>query len=461
MARRFVDCCAMFEHHFIVRGHDVIRHAQHYLSGLLGTQRRKNIERIEADVAESDYQGMQQFLSDSPWDHAAVMRQVGEEAEEVLGGTAQTALYVDETSFVKKGNASVGVQRQYCGRLGKLENCQVGVFASLGCKRRAALVDFRLFLPESWVEDSARCAKAKVPEAHRHHRTKTELALEMVVAARARGSTHQWVGGDEVYGNNQAFVGALENMGEVFLMDVASNLRVWERDPRPQVPSDSGQRGRPCRRARASRSGVKAEKVETLTARVFASEARKVAIRDADKGALSARVWVRNVWVWDGKSTDARRRLLIVREEADGTFKYSLSNAPADTSWERLAYMQAQRFWIERCFQDAKSELGMAQYELRGWTGWHHHMALVCLALLFLLKERHRAKASIPLLSARDIVELLAVYLPRRPRRRNRSLAPDSTPPRRAATRHRPPAPPRPPPSEKTRHPKANKVELV
>jgi SRSO17 transposase len=250
-------------------------------------------------------------------------------------------------------------------------------------------------------------------------------------------------------------------MGEVFLMDVASNLRVWERDPRPQVPSDSGQRGRPCRRARASRSGVKAEKVETLTARVFASEARKVAIRDADKGALSARVWVRNVWVWDGKSTDARRRLLIVREEADGTFKYSLSNAPADTSWERLAYMQAQRFWIERCFQDAKNELGMAQYELRGWTGWHHHMALVCLALLFLLKERHRAKASIPLLSARDIVELLAVYLPRRPRRRNRSLAPDSTPPRRAATRHRPPAPPRPPPSEKTRHPKANKVELV
>lgn len=417
MARRFIDCCEMFEHHFIVRGHDVTRHARHYLSGLLGTQRRKNIERIEADVAESDYQGMQQFLSDSTWDHTAVMRQVAEEAESTLGGTPDTALYVDESSFVKKGNASVGVQRQYCGRLGKLDNCQVGVFASLGCGVRATLVDFRLFLPEAWANDPPRCAKAKVPEAHRVHRTKPELALEMVAAARARGSTHQWVGGDEVYGNNQAFTNALEDTGEVFLMDVASNLRVWESDPCPQVPPPSvGQKGRPRVRAKASQGAAKAGKVETLTARYFAAEAREVTIRDATKGSLRALVWVRPVWVWDGKSPAARARRLVVRQEADGTFKYSLTNAAPDTPWERLAYMQAQRFWIERCFQDAKSELGMAQYELRGWPGWHHHMALVCLALLFLLKERCKAKVHTPLLSARDIVELLTIYLPRRPR---------------------------------------------
>jgi SRSO17 transposase len=360
---------------------------------------------------------MQQFLSDSTWEHTAVMRQVAEEAETTLGGTRDTALYVDESSFVKKGNASVGVQRQYCGRLGKLENCQVGVFASLGCGVRAALVDFRLFLPEAWASDSQRCAKAKVPEAHRVHRTKTELALGMVAAARARGSTHQWVGGDEVYGNNQAFTNALEDRDEVFLMDVASNLRVWESDPCPQVPPPSvGQKGRPRIRAKASQGAAKAGKVETLTGRYFAAEAREVTTRDATKGSLHAMVWVRPVWVWDGKSPAARARLLVVRQEADGTFKYSLSNAAADTPWERLAYMQAQRFWIERCFQDAKSELGMAQYELRGWPGWHHHMALVCLALLFLLKERCKAEVHTPLLSARDIVELLAIYLPRRPR---------------------------------------------
>lgn len=417
MAGRFVDYCRMFEHHFIVRGHDVIRHARHYLSGLLGTQRRKNLERIEADVAESDYQGMQQFISDSAWDHRAVMRQIGEVAEATLGGEADTALYVDESSFVKKGSASVGVQRQYCGRLGKLENCQVGVFAALGRGTRAALVDFRLFLPEAWAQDAARCAKAKVPEAERVHRTKTELALTMVEAARARGSSHRWVGGDEVYGNNHAFTAALEDLGEVFLMDVASNLRVWENDPYPQAPvAKPGQPGRPRTRVQPLKPTTKALKVEALTRRCFATGAREVTIRDAAKGTLRARLWVRKVWVWDGTSPRARARLLVVREEADGSFKYSMSNAPADTAWERLAYMQAQRFWIERCFQDAKSELGMAQYEVRGWIGWHHHMTLVCLALLFLLKERCQAHEATPLLSARDIVELLAIYLPRRSR---------------------------------------------
>ncbi len=161
MARRFIDCCEMFEHHFIVRGHDVSRHARHYLSGLLGKERRKNLERIEADVADSDYEGMQQFLSNSPWEHGVGMQQVATEAGSTLGPAADTALYLDETSFVKKGDASVGVQRQYCGRLGKLENCQVGVFSSLGCGAQAALVDFRLFLPEAWVHDAVRCAKAK------------------------------------------------------------------------------------------------------------------------------------------------------------------------------------------------------------------------------------------------------------------------------------------------------------
>ncbi len=112
----------------------------------------------------------------------------------------------------------------------------------------------------------------------------------------------------------------------------------------------------------------------------------------------------------------ARRRLLVVRQEQDDTFKYSLSNAPQQTRRERLAYMQTQRFWIERAFQDAKGELGMADYEVRGWKGWHHHMGLVCLALLFTLKERIAHAQSIPLLTVRDIVELLEIYLPRRSR---------------------------------------------
>ncbi|EIQ01511.1 hypothetical protein OpiT1DRAFT_00082, partial [Opitutaceae bacterium TAV1] len=193
--------CEMFEHHFHVYRKDLGGHARHYLGGLLGRAGRKNLQGIEADVAGSDYEGMQHFLSGSPWDHGSLMGQVAGEADRVLGGHADSALYVDETSFVKKGSKSVGVQRQYCGRLGKLENCQVGVFLAQGRGERVAAVDFRLFLPEAWAGDRQRCEQARVPEAERRHRTKTELALEMIVAARARGSRHGWIGGDEVYGN--------------------------------------------------------------------------------------------------------------------------------------------------------------------------------------------------------------------------------------------------------------------
>jgi SRSO17 transposase len=322
-----MEYCEDYGRHFVVHGKDVSGHARSYLSGLLGTQRRKNIGRIGEDVEGSNYQAMQQLISDSPWKEDALMDQVAKEANGLLGGHRNSALYLDETSFVKKGDASVGVQRQYCGRLGKLENCQVGVFGCLGREERSTLIDYRLFLPQEWVDDPERCQKAKAGKAAAKHRTVSEMVKER-----------------------------------------------------------------------------------------FEKQSRWVTIRQSAKGTLRYRLWATKCWQWDGKSAAARPRLLVVRMEEDGSFKYSLTNAPESTGWERLGYMQAQRFWIERAFQDAKSELGMAQYEVRSWRGWHHHIALVCLAMLFVLKERLMAAEDVPLLSARDIVELLAYYLPRRNR---------------------------------------------
>lgn len=405
----------MFSQHFIVRGKDISQHARSYLSGLLGTARRKNIGRIGEDVSNSNYQGMQQLITDSPWDHEALMTTVATEANGILGGHRDTALYLDESSFVKKGDASVGVQRQYCGRLGKIENCQVGVFACLGRADRALLVDFRLFLPEAWAKDEERCTKAKVPPEERQHRTKAQLALEMVEAARARGLSYQWIGADEVYGNNIGLTEALEDLGETFLMDVASTLKVWDVDPCPRLPETLPGRGRPAS-ALVPEPDATCRSVAEWTAEKFDAHSRVIRLRSTTKEPLEYRIWVQEVWVWETGGKQARRRLLVVREEADGSHKYSLSNAPSDTPWERLGYMQAQRFWIERTFQDAKSELGMAQYEVRSWRGWHHHMALVCLAMLFIVKERLLAQSDVPLLSARDVVELLAIYLPRRNR---------------------------------------------
>jgi SRSO17 transposase len=412
-----MEYCEDYGRHFVVHGKDVSEHARSYLSGLLGTQRRKNIGRIGEDVEASNYQGMQQLISDSPWDQEALMDQVAREANGLLGGHRHSALYLDETSFVKKGNASVGVQRQYCGRLGKLENCQVGVFGCLGRDERGTLVDARLFLPEDWTLDPERCAKAKVPQAERVHRTKAELALSIVERARQRGLSFQWIGGDEIYGNNRALTDALEDRAEVFLMDVAKNHGVYWEDPRPEAkPQRPGLRGRPVCRFKAGNPKAVCGAVSELVKKHFEAESRLLTIRQSAKGALRSRLWVKKCWQWDGNSSTVRTRLLVAREEADGTFKYSLTNAPESTRWEQLAYMQAQRFWIERVFQDAKSELGMAQYEVRSWRGWHHHIALVCLAMLFVLKERLLASEHTPLLSARDIVELLAYYLPRRNR---------------------------------------------
>lgn len=424
MARRFMELTQDYGRHFVVHRRDVSEHARSYLSGLLGTQRRKNIGRIGEDVAESNYQGMQQLISDSPWNEEALMDQVAGEANELLGGDEQSGLYLDETSFLKKGNASVGVQRQYCGRVGKLENCQVGVFACLGRGERAALVDYRLFLPRDWAEDPERCAKAKVPEAERRHRTKGELALLIVERARARGLKYQWIGGDEIYGNNKPLTDALEDLGEIFLMDINGNHGLYEEDPRPRSKaSHPGRRGRPACRLEPGHDKAAHASAKKLVEKHFAAESRLVTIRSSTRGVLRARLLVKRCWQWDGKAAQARARLLVAREEADGSFKYSLTNAPESSDWETLAYRQAQRFWIERAFQDAKSELGMAQYEVRSWRGWHHHIALVCLAHLFVLKERLLAVEHTPLLSARDIVELLAYYLPRRDHSEDQILA--------------------------------------
>jgi SRSO17 transposase len=424
IGKRLTAMISDFSPHFVVRGKDVTQHAADYLSGLLGTERRKNVECIHRDIPQSNYQGMQQLLTNSPWEEKKLMEQVAGEVNDILGGHPQSALLIDETSFVKKGNASVGVQRQYCGRLGKKENCQVGVFACLGRGDKAAVVDFRLFLPEAWVQDAARCDQAKIPEAERRHCSKLTLALEMVASAQARGVEFDWVLADSAYGCSLEFCAAVAQAGLKFMCDVSASNCVWDADPQPCAPAQVGAgRGRPAVASVVGNKRAKKWRVRELVGDCFEREARELVIRQTTKGELRARVWVKEVWVWEKGSEQAKRRTLVAREMEDGEMKISWTNAPAETAWEALAYMQAQRHWVERAFEDGKSELGMAQYEVRQWRGWHHHMALVSLAMLFVLKERVSHADSAPLLSARDVVELLEYYLPRRGAKEEEVLA--------------------------------------
>lgn len=403
-----------YSSHFLVWGRDLTPHASDYVSGLLGTERRKNLEGIHGDIPQSNYQGIQQFISDSPWDEAELMAHVAREVNGILGGHRHSALILDETTFVKKGTRSVGVQRQYCGRLGKTENCQMGVFACLGRGERASIVDFRLFLPESWARDADRCQKAGIPEEHRVHRSKQELALEMVQAARERGLDFQWVLADAAYGCGLEFGRAVEALGYKYMMDAAATTRVWTEDPQPSPPALSERRGRPNTRCRLGNEKAQGCKLEELVKARFGKQARELTIRQTTQGPLRAKVLIFSVWLWEEGTATSERRTVVAREYEDGKIKTSWTNAPEGTHETELAYLQAQRHWIERSFEDAKSELGMAEYEVRKWRGWSHHMAMVSLAMLFVLKERVAHAESAPLLSARDIVELLAFYLPRR-----------------------------------------------
>lgn len=428
MARRFVEFHQQFCSHFISQGCNSVHHARHYLTGLLGTERRKNIESIEGDVADSDYQGLEQFISSSPWDHRELMADVAKTADSAIGDPEKAGLYIDESSFLKKGKCSVGVARQYSGRAGKVDNCQVGVFACLGRGGDLALVDFELYLPKEWTEDTERLDKAKVPEGEREYRPKWELALEMVRRSRGRGLRFGWVGADSLYGHNNLFTSALEDDGEKFMVDVRKDFMVWTEEPTTAVPArEERARGKVPKVPRLidpDQKGRAHVRVDKLADDHFTEACQEVSYRQGTKGELCGLFWCMDVWVWDAHRDRGapRKRRLLVRKDEGGDLKYSLTNLPEE-ELRVLAHRQGERFWIEHAFGEAKSQLGMAQYQVRLWRGWVHHMALVALALLFTTLEKRQTHAGHPLLSCRDITELLDYYLPRRGLREDEVLA--------------------------------------
>ena len=343
--------------------HNVVGAAQQYLCGLIQADKR-NMERMVEAVPDSDYQVLQNFLTHSSWDYRAVMDRVASSTNNLLGGKVGTGLYIDESAFAKKGEQSVGVARQWNGRLGKQDNCQVGVFGALGRADRVGLIDARLYLPKEWTEDPRRCDRADIPRAEQIHRTKLELAQEIIVHARRSGVRFDWVGVDGGYGNSLEFLQSLQDQGETFVADIHSDRHIYLNDPAPYLPPQD--RGRPRMR---HLSDARPVEVRKWIKRQPASRWHRKTLRNTTKGKLVVEVLHERIWLWDKHSPTAHCWHLIVRREVDspGTIKYCLSNAPEKTSVIRLLQMQGQRFWIERAFQDAKSHIGMAQYQARQW----------------------------------------------------------------------------------------------
>lgn len=369
------------------------------------------MERMAEAVPDTEYQRLQHFLSHSPWDHRAVMRQVAAEADRLLGGDPDSCLLIDESSFAKKGKDSAGVARQWCGRLGKLENCQVGVFATLCHGERRVLTDARLYLPQEWTKDRARCRQAGIPETEIVARSKAQHALAMVQQARADGLRFAWVGLDGGYGKEPWLLRAFDTAGETFVADVHKSQIIYQTDPQPRIPDHAPGRGRRPTRLQAQTAGIR---VDQWLTQQPPTAWQRLTLRDSTRGKLRVDALSRRIWLWDGEEAAAQCWHLIVRREIDapGDIKFTLCNASADTPLERLAIMQGQRFWVERGLQDGKSHCGMADYQVRLWSGWHHHMAMVMIAMLFMAEQRAARQHTEPLLSCGDIVALLRHFLP-------------------------------------------------
>jgi len=371
------------------------------------------MERMAEVVPDSDAQQFQHFLSNSPWEETPVMAEVARRVDTLLGGQPDSGLLLDETPATKKGKHSVGVARQWNGRLGKVDNCQVSVWAALVRGDRVSPVGVRLYLPAEWTDDLPRCEAAGVPRVQQVFRSKSQLALELVREARQRGLRFAWVGVDGGYGKEPAFLRALDARGEVFVAEVHKDQRMYLEDPRPRMPEVDSRRGARARRPQAQSPSVR---VDRWAAAQPASAWQPLPLRDSTKGVIEVDVLHAKVWVWDGQEAQARCWHLVVRRDraTRREYKYVLSNAPADTSWQVLAQRQGQRYWVERTFEDAKGEVGLTDYQVRGWRGWQHHAALVMMAMLFLLQEREAVRSEQPLLSCVDVVRLLGYALPRR-----------------------------------------------
>jgi len=256
--------------------------AERYLQGLAQSA-QCTFEGMAAVVEAACPQRFQHFISNSPWDHEAVLAQLAGDADRLVGGKPESCLIIDETSFIKQGKRSVGVARQWSGRLGKVDNCQVAVFGVLSDGRQNVPIDMRLYLPRQWIEDKARCERAGVPPAARQLKSKSEHALDVVRTARARGVQFQWVGVDAGDGKEPAFLRALDDEKVVFVADVQRTQAVWTHSPEIGLPARRLGQGRPATKPRAASDPVTVEQVAQSCG---AEDWQRLTLRDSTRGPL-------------------------------------------------------------------------------------------------------------------------------------------------------------------------------
>jgi SRSO17 transposase len=326
-------------------------------------------------------------LGQSPWADAPLRGELIAWADEELGA-ADGILIVDESGFPKCGDQSVGVARQYCGATGKIDNCQTGVFLAYANATDHTLLEERLYLPEEWATDAKRREEAGVP-ASVVFRTKPELALELIrsVGPQIR---HGWVTFDEGYGKDPAFLSGLEELDERYLGEVPKSFRGWLKRPEVEEPA-TGPTGRARRKARVQAGEPKPQTAEAIAATLPVSAWKRLKFREGTKGTQQAH-FARIRIVAERADLPGPEVWLVIERSCDQSpyVKYYVSNAAVDCPLLAMVQAGHHRWPVEDCFLRGKQEVGMDDYEVRGWRGWHHHMTFVMMALWFLVLQKRR-----------------------------------------------------------------------
>jgi SRSO17 transposase len=374
-------------------------HAYDYVKGLMICPERKSIEPIALLVGHGDVSGLQKFVNSAPWQYDDLQAEVQAAFDDDLvpsakGSAAGVIGVIDESAFAKKGVHSAGVARQHNGRLGKEDNCQVGVFLVGVTPAGAALLDHRLYLPKPWCEGTpearGRREKAHIPEGVAFQ-PKARIAAELVRNVAVLGQTTlDWVVADEEYGKAGHFHDAMDELRQRYVVEVPVTTTVWTVDPAMCVPAP-GARGRVP--TAPTREGVLS--VAAVAAGLPGGSWRALKVREGSVGPLVFEFATVRVWAMRDQKPGPPVWLLIRRSlEATPEVKYYISNGDAETTLEVMALVACSRCRVEEFFEACKSYLGMAQYETRSYVGWHHHMALVAVAHLFVTLTRVRLKKS-------------------------------------------------------------------
>jgi len=394
---------------FQLQTQNVVRKAETYLHGQLVSRTKGNLTDLVRAVPQTNGQALHHFVANSPWDDMRVRAQLQVELNEVLGADAEKWGILDESSFPKQGSRSAGVKRQYCGHLGKVENCQVGVYVGVATHGgMCSLADVRLYVPKEWCEDAARRSRVGIPDTVKFQ-TKAELGVEMLNEVRKHLSL-AWVNGDGFYGEQPVLLDRLEQEGMRYCFDIPCDTRVYLEPPAFHVPPRTHAKGPTPTRIRATTACLR---VDHLASQLPPTAYQRVEVRDSSRGPLVARFSARRVWRQTGKAQEVQEVWLLIRRTLDDPkTRYQFCNADPQVAFTHLVQMSYGRYWVERGLEDGKSAVGLGAYEVRGWRGWQHHQTLCLLAMVFLLRLKQELGPKAPLLSIQDAKVLLEVALP-------------------------------------------------